>query len=148
MRFEYLCWGAALALALVGLSGMAEASPRNLHAFCAAHRDNPGPGEEADPPPEVRAAEATFWRCMDGKVLVCFGGASGSACRRTETMDARRARAFKEFCAANPSSNFIPSSLTVGLATDWRCEGTSPMPMGSTPVDRLGYLIGNWRPLR
>ncbi len=145
-------------LALAGLAAMiasfafsvsSNADPSDVRSYCAAHKNYSGPGEESQDqlPADVKGAGASYWRCMDGKVMVCNGGATGAGCAKTLTIDARRRNAFNQFCAQHPDSNIIPAMLTVGLSSDWRCDGTKPVQMGGQPVDSLGYIKGNWRPL-
>ena len=147
----YLKYVAVIILAMIGWTSFpatvqAKAST-DVRAYCRIHPHNAGSGEEADVPREVRAANADHWRCKNGKVMVCFGGASGRACLRSDPMDDRRLAAFRQFCRANPGSD-IPYALTTGLATpDWRCVGTRPVASRPVPVDRDGYFIESWRPL-
>jgi hypothetical protein len=134
---------AVILLAMVGCASFPAAAQAStstdVHAYCRTHPHSAGPGEEADVPRMVRAANADHWRCKDGKVMVCFGGASGRACLRSDPMDDRRLAAFRQFCRANPGSN-IPYALTTGLATpDWRCVGARPVASRPVPVDRDGY---------
>ncbi len=145
MKSNITLVGLAAMIVVSGLIVKADAGPSNLRAFCATHKNNPGPGEESFAPPEVQAAGATNWRCMDGKVMICYGGASGSACARTERVDVRRRRAFGEFCSHNPGSDYIPSALTSGLSSSWRCNGLRPTLISKVPVDRLGYMKASWR---
>lgn len=137
------------ALGLVVFASSSAAQPGNPHAYCAARKNDPGPGEQSaeELPRVVRAAGATYWRCAAGLVMVCSGGASGSACAKTEAVDARRMTAFREFCREFPNEDYIPNSLTVGLASEWRCKGTAPMMTATKRVDAQGYFVGNWRPL-
>ena len=142
---------AVITLAMVGCASLAVTAQANtstdVRAYCRMHPHSAGPGEEADVPRAVRAANADHWRCKNGKVMVCFGGASGRACLRTDPMDGRRLAAFRQFCRTNPG-NDIPYALTTGLATpDWRCVGTRPVASNPVPVDRDGYFIESWRPL-
>jgi len=138
----------ATAIIVAGLGTAATADPRNLKAYCAAHRIDAGPGEDSDPSAEVRAAGGNTWRCMEGKALVCNLGASGAACERTSKYDARRRRAFTEFCHDNPDSNYISEAVSRGLASTWRCDNKTPVQMKKVPVDKLGYYSGSWHPLR
>lgn len=131
-----------------------KASPRNAREYCAVHKNYDGPGEQSEDelPSEVKAAGASyssiFWRCASGKVMVCDGGATGFACVKTAPADARRMQAFRKFCRESPNSDYIPNSLTVGLASEWRCKGTTPFMTGTLPVDRAGYFSGAWRMLK
>ncbi|MBV8798541.1 MAG: hypothetical protein JO208_01850 [Alphaproteobacteria bacterium] len=139
----------AFAISTALTVGAANASDvGNLKAFCAIHKNRSGEGlgELDSIPAEVGAAGATNWRCMNGKVLVCNGGASGRACMKSEKVDARRRAAFSDFCRQNPNAD-IPDALTTGLSSEWKCVGTRPTQVGREPIDRLGFLKGSWRPL-
>lgn len=127
--------------------GPSMSATTNVRAYCTAHKNNPGPGEQSQDeiPADVRAVGASYWRCMDGKVMICNGGATGFACLRTERVDARRRQAFREFCAQNPGSDYIPNALTAGLSSSWRCKGKTPVALNAQPVDRFGYIKASWR---
>ncbi len=137
----------ATVISIVGFGSSAYAEPSNLRAYCAKHKNYSGPGEGGTTNPEVTAAGGNTWRCMDGKVMVCNLGASGAACEATSRFDARRRRAFVQFCMENPDSNYIAEAVSRGLASTWRCDGTKPVQMTTTPVDKLGYYKGSWHPL-
>jgi hypothetical protein len=122
--------------------------PRNLRAYCAAHKSYGGPGEDGTTNREVLAMGANTWRCMDGKVLVCNLGASGAACESTMPYDADRRKVFVEFCHQNPNSDYIAASISRGLAGEWRCRGVVPVESRRIPVDKRGYFQSSWRPLR
>lgn len=138
---------AAVALILIMVGPSARAEPRNLRAFCVTHKTFAGPGESGTTNREVISAGGNTWRCMNGRVLVCNLGASGASCERTAPYDADRRRAFTQFCRENAGSD-IPNYLARGLASAWRCNGTHPARALSAPTDRLGYLVGAWKPLR
>jgi hypothetical protein len=125
------------------------ASQINPHAFCAAHRNNPGPGDQSrrDIPRAVKDAGGSYWRCSNGNVMICNGGATGFGCARGQRVDADRKRAFIGFCIQNSGSDYIPEALTVGLHAEWRCNGTTPMEVHKNKLDTKGYAVGNWRPL-
>jgi hypothetical protein len=126
------------------------AAIRNVIAYCAAHKNYAGPGEQSEDelPVEVKAAGASYWRCANGKVMVCDGGATGFGCVKTAPADARRMQTFRKFCRESPKSDYIPNALTVGLASEWRCRGTIPVMTGTLPVDRQGYFTDTWRILK
>ena len=126
-----------------------EARVRNLHAFCASHRNDSGPGEggDEDLPQRTPVSRPATWRCQDGKVLVCALGASGDSCSQTSIYDADRRQAFEQFCRENPGSNYIPHSLTMGLHSEWRCNGRRPLRVSAWPTDQRGYVRGAWKQL-
>lgn len=126
------------------------ASPRNVRAYCATHKNYGGPGEQSEEelPAQVKAAGASYWRCEGGKVMVCDGGATGFGCLKTGPADARRMQAFRKFCRESPNSDYIPNALTVGLASEWRCTGNTPVMTRTLPVDRQGYFTDTWHTLK
>jgi hypothetical protein len=142
----FLCFVGCLALNAQSSAG---AAPSSARAYCAKHRSFYSGEVSADElPADVRAAGGTYWRCESGRAMVCQGGASGFACLRTERMDARRMRAFVQFCSENPNSDYIPNALSAGLASEWRCSGTRPVRTKTIPVDSRGYFKDSWRVLR
>jgi len=82
--------------------------------------------ETPDDVPMEPFVAGTFWRCMDGKVWACFVGANLPC---TEKADTSRTPTpdMADFCAANPTSDFIPAYVT-GRATvyEWRCTAGAP----------------------
>jgi hypothetical protein len=125
----------------------ATAAPKNLHAYCAAHRNNESSGENDTDNKEINAVGANAWRCMDGKVMVCNLGASGAACDKTIPYDARRRKAFADYCRQFPNQAYIDEATSRGLASTWRCVGTKPKMIKKTPVDHKGYYPSSWTPL-
>lgn len=123
--------------------------PEDARAFCAGSRDTMAEVEQdADTlPSDVRQSGAGAWRCLDRKAMVCDLGATGMACLSTGPMDRERLEAFTRFCRQFPDSNHIPHSLTVGLASVWRCDYTTPVQRSTTPVDSMGYYKHSWRVL-
>jgi hypothetical protein len=119
----------------------------DLREFCASNPNDPGPGEDGTDDPEVIAASANTWRCMDGKVLICQLGASGRACLQTKRPTKKVMARLRSFCRSNPNFDFIPLYLTSSLASEWRCKGKKPSIVSRIPVDRLGYFAESWYPL-
>lgn len=144
MKLQAVSLGILISL---GFAGAAHAEPRNLKAFCAAHKTYAGPGESGTKNRAVLAMNADTWRCMGGRVWVCYLGASGAGCLRTSRYDVSRRRAFEDYCRQNPNIDYVPMSLQAGLASEWRCRGLSPVKIRSIPVDRLGYMTASWKPL-
>jgi hypothetical protein len=128
-------------------SGIPSAKIFNVRAHCSANPNDPGPGEQdaQSVPAEVRAANADFWRCAGGKVLVCHGGASGRACMQQETEDADYLNKLEGFCRSSPGG-YVPNSVA-GPGREWRCEGNKPIPVGNTQIDAYGFLVNSWRAL-
>jgi hypothetical protein len=152
-----LCAGAVIGALVALQASPATAAPRikDVRAFCRAHPtwDRAGEQSEDELPPAVAAMKdrgytAPFWRCAGGHVLICDGGASGSVCRKSEAVDARRMAAFRQFCTQFPNNEYIPDALTTGLTTEWRCNGTQPvMQRSAAKTDQNGYVRRAWRPL-
>ncbi len=98
---------------------------------------------------EVDVAEAkaaSFYRCVDGRLLACAIGANLN-CGKADA--SREMPAASNFCRKNPDSIGIPMAIT-GHATiyNWRCVGPSAMAEGPVvKVDEQGYVIDNWKPL-
>ena len=118
-----------------------------IRAYCASQSDAPGPGENGTKDPEILAAGGQTWRCMDGKVLVCYLGASGRGCLQTAAPTAQQMSELENFCRKNAGSNMIPARLMMGLATQWHCSGTNPTVESASSVDRLGYFTKAWHAL-
>lgn len=144
---------AAVAITMLALTS-AEAGPKSIGAFC---RTNPnvdfpartfyGPKHKAgERPKEVAAVGATNWRCMDGKVYVCDGGASGSAC---EKMNASRkpSKEIRETCEGNPGQDFVAIAVIGNSASTWRCRGRTPEIVKTVPLDKRGFMKSTWFPL-
>lgn len=125
------------------------ARPQDARTFCAKSRDTDAEVEQdADTlPRDVKQVGAGAWRCMNHKAMVCDLGATGMGCLRTWPVDSERLEAFKQFCLRNPDSNHIPHSLTIGLASEWRCDYTTPVHMNTSAIDSRGYFKHSWRVL-
>ncbi|HEU5017338.1 MAG TPA: hypothetical protein VFT69_05145 [Pseudolabrys sp.] len=96
-----------------------------------------------DRPKEIAAVGATNWRCMDGKVYVCDGGASGSAC---EKMNASRtpSKDIRETCEYNPGQDFVAIAVIGNSASTWRCRGHTPEIIKTVPLDKRGFMKSTW----
>jgi hypothetical protein len=145
MRKSSLAVFAGLLVSIGLVAVQAHAKQRNLRAFCAAQKNDPGPGEGGQG--EVPGLPFDTWRCDNGRVLVCYLGASGRACLRTSAMDADRLREFRRFCREYPGQ-FIPYALSTGLASAWTCRGTMPTMISTAATDRKNYFRTAWKPLR
>jgi hypothetical protein len=92
-------------------------------------------------------SEAAYYRCLAGRVLVCFVGANipcGKANR------ARSSQGANEWCDNNPDSDLVPMAAT-GHDTlyAWKCVGRVARP--AKPVgglDSRGFFKENWKLLR
>jgi len=123
----------------------------SARAYCISHPNYTGPGEQTrrELPADVRSLGygAAYWRCRRGQAWVCDGGASGFNCAQTVPMDADRMRALREVCSQAPGIPYIGRSVTVGLASSWRCNGRTPVMTSRIPVDEAGFIVANWKPL-
>ena len=76
--------------------------------------------------PNDQFEKSTFWRCMGGKVYACNVGAN-IPCSAKAVTDKTPTQAMKEFCTANPKSDFLPAAVT-GRETvySWKCTDGVP----------------------
>ena len=94
------------------------------------------------------ASEAgTVWRCMDGKLFACNGGAnltcSGANASTEPSPD------MVQWCKENPDSH-IPATIT-GHATIyiWDCQGNVPRIVQQVfTVDPSGFIADSWFEIR
>ena len=132
----------------------AATAAKSVAAFCSANPnlDFPdpvydGPGHKHGAlPPEVASVGATNWRCRDGKVYVCAGGASGSACQK---MDPSRqpSKDISETCADDPGQNFVATAVIGNSSSTWRCRGSTAEIIATVPLDGRGFMQQTWAPL-
>lgn len=88
----------------------------------------------------------TYFRCFRARVLACTVGAN-LPCGKADTR--RHLPAANEWCAAHPSSDFIPLSVT-GHATiyRWRCRGSEAATESVLfEVDPRGFITHFWKPI-
>ena len=136
------------------LPSSAATAPQPIAAFCSANPnlDFPdpvyyGPGRRHGAlPAEVASVGATHWRCMNGKVYVCAGGASGSACQK---MDPSRqpSKDISEACADDPGQDFVATAVIGNSSSTWRCRGTTAEIIATVPLDSRGFMQQTWAPL-
>jgi hypothetical protein len=92
--------------------------------------------------------EEVRWRCMNGRVWVCFGGANIPCMVKANTSD-RPTPQMVAFCKTHPHALKIPVNVR-GRATvyEWRCEDGKPQIVKEiyTP-DSRGFISQFWRPL-
>lgn len=137
------CSGAHAATAPKSINEFCQANP-NLdfpdHAFYGPHY------KHGILPPEVAAVGATNWRCSDGKVFVCTGGAAGSACRK---MDPSRkpSQAIRQTCEDDPGQDFVATAIIGNSASTWRCQGSTAKIIATVPLDDRGFMAQTWVPL-
>jgi hypothetical protein len=90
------------------------------------------------------AKAAGFYRCAEGKLLVCYVGAN-LPCGKANV--SRRLASADKYCRENPNEASIPMYAT-GHDTiySWRCDGKTARP--GPPVQRVdaqGYFIDYWK---
>lgn len=95
--------------------------------------------------PLDQQARSLVWRCMAGKVYACTVGAN-LPCSEKADLSKTPTAGMKDFCAANPASDFIPAAVT-GRATvyAWRCTGGAPtVDKQVSEPDARGFLSNFW----
>jgi hypothetical protein len=98
-----------------------------------------------DTVPLDTVARGTVWRCMAGKVYGCFVGAN-LPCSEKADLEKTPTTGMKDFCTANPASDFIPAAVT-GRATvyEWRCTSGAPAVVKQvSEPDARGFLSKYW----
>jgi hypothetical protein len=144
-----LMFAAVTSIALPA-SSAAAATPKSIAAFCRANPDVDFPDRplyglkrEGGVPKEVAAVEATNWRCMDSKVYVCAGGASGSACEKMDP-SRRPSREIRQTCEDNPGQSFVAIVVIGNSSSTWRCQGRTAKITKTVPLDVRGFMKGTW----
>jgi len=151
-RRAALAFATAISLAIP--AGGAASTPNSLRAFCKANpnvdfpaRASLGPkGKQRALPEKVAAIGATAWRCMEGKVYVCAGGAAGSACWKMNPSH-KPSRAIRETCEGNPGQEFVAMAVIGNSSSTWRCEGRTAKIIKTVPLDARGFMKETWVPL-
>ncbi|MCK8785268.1 hypothetical protein M0638_12820 [Roseomonas sp. NAR14] len=95
---------------------------------------------------DAEAMRGTVYRCMGGAVLVCSHGAN-IPCAKGDT--GRDLPAAREFCRANPDTDFIPAYVTGhDTVLNWRCQDGRAVASGpGQALDARGFVASQWRPL-
>jgi hypothetical protein len=92
----------------------------------------------------AEARNSSFYRCAEGRLLVCTVGAN-LPCGKADVRDVIDSAS--EFCRSNPGSTSLPAYVT-GHATiyEWRCDGYRAAPARQIEqVDPQGYLARYWK---
>lgn len=92
------------------------------------------------------ARASSFYRCVEGRLLVCTVGAN-LPCGKANS--SRQIAEASEFCRKNPDSIGIPMAIT-GHNTiySWRCIGSAAKAEGpAATLDEQGYFVGTWKKL-
>lgn len=130
---------------------------QNVFTYCRAVRHThyaeastppgyTGPQEPAEVVAAVHA-DGGVWRCMSRNVYACNPGADGYACMQMNTAATPRP-VFWRFCGQNPGNTFLPMSLIMGMASFWKCQGTTPVVTRLLSTDKRGYLAAAWYRVR
>jgi hypothetical protein len=122
-------------------------------AYCRAHptmdyphTNKPGDLEDNSLAADVAAAGADNWRCMDGKVLVCAGGASGSACQRADP-SLKPSANIRDFCKTMPNADVVGTAYSLPSSSLWKCKGKTPVIIHTAALDKRHFLKHTWAPL-
>ncbi len=105
-------------------------------------------GLEASTEPMDMFKKTTIWRCMDSKVYACNFGAN-LPCDSKANTNKTPSQEMNDYCKANPSSDFIPMSVT-GHDTvySWHCSNGSAAVLDQVEkVDGAGYIEQIWYPI-
>lgn len=89
--------------------------------------------------------EASFWRCMGGKVYACTVGAN-LPCESKADLSRIPIQPMVDFCRTNPDSEFIPAVAT-GRTTvfQWRCTAGAPAIVRQvSQPDARGFIASLW----
>jgi hypothetical protein len=154
MNAAYLALILVTATSIAGASANTATAPKSVAAFCSANPDVDfpvgtyyGQGRRTGAvPPDVAAVGATNWRCRDGKVYVCAGGASGSACQKMNP-SRQPSKAISETCADNPGQDFVATAVIANSSSTWRCRGSTAEIIATVPLDSRGFMQQTWVPL-
>ncbi len=140
---------------LVGVNAASAQPPdgqaTDIVAYCRMHPDVDDPNtmvfgaghSQGKLPKQVQATDATNWRCMDGKVLLCLNSADGGACSKKDPSRTPTAL-IREVCADSPGSAFVETATSGYSSSTWRCDGPRPVIIHTVPLDKRGYMRGPW----
>jgi len=99
------------------------------------------------PPPIVASTlgGAVAWRCMNGKVMGCYLGASGSACEKPGA-SGKPPAGLIEYCLQNLHEKMLSRAQFGADGPNWSCVSGKPVYAGTAPkLDRRGYMVESWR---
>ncbi|MDR5729582.1 MAG: hypothetical protein RB191_19370 [Terriglobia bacterium] len=132
----------------------AATAPKSITEFCQANLNLDFPDRafygphytHGILPRDVAAVGATNWRCSDGRVFVCAGGAAGSACWK---MDPSRepSQAIRQTCEDDPGQDFVSTAIIGNSASTWRCQGPNAEIIATVPLDAREFMVQTWAPL-
>jgi hypothetical protein len=147
-----LAFAAAASIASPG--ARAATAPKSISEFCRANPNLDFPDrafygpqyKHGALPRDVAAVGATNWRCSDGKVYVCAGGAAGSACTKMNP-GREPSQAIRETCEDNPGQDFVATAVIGNSSSTWRCQGPTAKIIATVPLDGRGFMVQTWAPL-
>ncbi len=97
--------------------------------------------------PAEQVQHTTYFRCANGRILVCNVGAN-LPCGKADT--SRNSPGATAYCRENPGSDVVPKAAT-GHDTifRWRCVGRAAQPSGPVEkVDSRGFFRRYWKVLK
>jgi hypothetical protein len=132
----------------------AETVSKSISEFCRANPnlDFPDPAfygrqyRSGTVPRDVAAVGATNWRCRDGVVYVCAGGAAGSACSKMNP-SREPSQQIRQTCKENPGQDFVATAVIGNSSSTWRCQGSTAKIIATAPLDGRGFMMQTWAPL-
>jgi hypothetical protein len=147
-----LMFAAAVSIAFPG--ARAATAPKSINEFCQANPNLDFPDrafygphyKDGILPRDVAAVGATNWRCSDGKVYVCAGGASGSACKKMNP-SREPSQDIRQTCEDNPGQDFVATATIGNSSSTWRCHGPTAKIIATVPLDGRGFMVQTWTPL-
>jgi hypothetical protein len=147
-----LMFAAAASIAFPG--ARAAAAPKSITEFCQANPNLDFPNrafygphaKDGILPRDVAAVGATNWRCSDGKVYVCAGGAAGSACKKMNP-SREPSQDIRQTCEDNPGQDFVATAIIGNSSSTWRCQGPTAKIIATVPLDGRGFMVQTWAPL-
>jgi len=152
-----------VAISLVGLAVLVPCAagveaPRNARTgdvveFCRIHKDLDDPGASffgasyapGRAPRQIEAQDASNWRCMSGRVLLCSDSADGDSCSKKDA-SRQPSRILRQFCAENAASDFVPRYAQAYSSSTWRCDRRKPVIVQTSALDRRGFMRVMWIP--
>lgn len=154
MNAAYCTLMFATAASIGLLATRAAAAPKSVAAFCQANRNLDLPDrafygshhKDGILPRDVAAVGATNWRCRDGNVYVCAGGAAGSGCQKMNPSH-QPSEDIRQTCEDNPGQDFVATAVIGNSSSTWQCQGPTAKIIATVPLDSRGFMKQTWVPL-
>jgi hypothetical protein len=142
---------AAVVTALIGIvlaaPAYAQDAAKDPFAYCRAKQNTAS--EEGAPnvigqAVEPKEPEAVWWKCKNGEVYGCFGGAGGRPCLRWNPSKTPT-QSIRQSCARFPNTD-VSNSMN-DTPYWWKCNGKEPVLNTSNlpQLDKDGYYVGVWK---